>query len=208
MSAPLTAREQALRVAALEAVAVVFAAEYEKAREQAGPVLAAMYREGNDRQAVLLPDGEKIGQITVKTPTPEVTWTGEGALEDWTREHIGEAAFEEYVPESVLGSAEVLAIIKAAKPELLGRRMRPGTRKKLTEQVVTSGGFLEDKEQGTKDRVADAAGGEVTGAFAFTDQNAGHRRNRIMQELFAGRLRDVVGFGPLALPAGGGEPGE
>ena len=48
------------------------------------------------------------------------------------------------------------------------------------------------------------AGGEVTGAFSFTDQNSAHRRNRIMAELFAGRLRDVVGFGPLALP--GAEP--
>ena len=205
MSEPLSPRQAALRAAALEAVAVVFTAEYEKARGEAGPVLAAMYREGNDRQAVLLPDGEKIGQLTVKAPAPEVTWTREDTLEDWAREHIGDGAFEDYAPETVLSSREVLAIIKAAKPELVATRMRPGTRKKLLAEVVKSGGFLEDKDEGTKDRVADVAEGEVTGAFAFTDQNSAHRRNRIMQELFNGGLRDVIGFGLPALPAAEGE---
>ena len=94
MSAPSTPREHALRVAALEALKEAVIAEYEAARAAAEPVFAALYaEEGNDRQAVLLPSGEKIGQLTIKAPVPDVDMPGDGLLE-WCREHFP-AAVEE-----------------------------------------------------------------------------------------------------------------
>ena len=54
----MTARQHALRIAALEALADAVATEYAKARAEAEPVFASKYAdEGNDRQAVLLPSG-------------------------------------------------------------------------------------------------------------------------------------------------------
>lgn len=206
MSQPVTPREAALRVAVLEALGWAVGREYDQARAGAEAAFADRYRtEGSDRHAVLLPDGERIGQVTVRAAPQEVTWTSEDALEAWAREHLGEEAFEEFVPASVLASREVLAVIKAARPDLLGRRLRPATRKKLAAQVEKSGGFLEDKDEGTKDRVADVSPGAVTGAFAFTDQGAAHRRERIMQEWRAGRLPLAI-LGQLALPAADVDP--
>jgi hypothetical protein len=205
MSVPLTARDHALRVATLEALRNLVTAEYEQARAEAEQVFAAKYRdEGNDRQMVMLPSGEKIGQVTIKAAPPVVSMLN-GGLEDWAREHIGDEAFEEFVPESVLASREVLAIIKAANPSLLGRRLRPATARKLMAEVLKSGGWLEDPGGHGGEQVAEVTPGAVTGEFSFTDQKAAARRERLVAELRGGNagLRELAGFGPLALPAGG-----
>ena len=79
----MTARDHALRIATLEALKEAVLAEYEKARQEAEPVFAAKYaEEGNDRQAVLLPDGTRVGQITIKAPPPVVDMPPD-ALLDW-----------------------------------------------------------------------------------------------------------------------------
>ena len=92
----MNAREHALRIATLEALADAVAAEYAKARAEAEPVFAAKYAdEGNDRQAVLLPSGEKVGQLTIKAPSPVVDMP-EGGLLEWCHEHFP-AAVEEYI---------------------------------------------------------------------------------------------------------------
>jgi hypothetical protein len=204
MSTPQTPREHALRTALLEALQAAIADEYAEARAAAEFAFAAMYRdEGNDRQMVLLPSGEKVGQVTVKAAPPVVTYLAEDGLEAWAREHLGEEAFEEFVPASVLASKEVLAIIKAARPNLLGRRLRPATAKKLLAEAEKSGGWLYDAEEGSKEQVAEISPGVVTGAFSFTDGQGANRRARLMAELLDGNaeLRDLAGFGPLALPA-------
>jgi hypothetical protein len=205
MSAPLTARQHALRIAALEALSEAVKAEYEKARAEAEPVFAAKYaEEGNDRQAVLLPSGEKVGQFTIKAPAPVVDMPAD-ALLDWCRDHFPHAV-EEYIDPAHLGSADVIAAVRDKLPDLIRQRVRPATAKALTEEIVKGKGLLADRHSGEAEKVATVTPGQPTGAFAFTDGKSGERRARIMAELLAGRLQGVIGFGPLALPAPEPEP--
>jgi hypothetical protein len=206
MSAPVTPREHALRVAALEALREAVIAEYEAARATAEPAFAALYaEEGNDRQAVLLPSGEKVGQITIKAPAAVVDMSA-GTLLTWCREHFP-AAVEEYVDPVHFGSADVIAAVRDKLPDLVKTRVRPGTAKALTEEIVKGGGLLADRMNGEAAQVATVTPGQCSGAFAFTDGKSAERRSRILAELLAGRLPGVIGFGPVALPPGG-EPGE
>ena len=201
MTAPLTARDHALRIATLEALKEAVNAEYETARAEAEPVFAAKYaEEGNDRQAVLLPDGEKVGQITIKAPAPVVEMP-QDALLDWCRDHFP-AAVEEYIDPAHLGSSDVIAAVRDKLPDLIRQRVRPGTARALTEEIVKGKGLLADRHSGEAGKVATVTPGQPTGAFAFTDGKSGERRARIMAELLAGRLQGVIGFGPLALPPG------
>ena len=204
MSAPPSPREHALRVATLEALKEAVIAEYEAARAAAEPVFAALYAdEGNDRQAVLLPDGEKVGQLTIKAPAAVVDMPP-GALLDWCREHFP-SAVEEYIDPACIGSTDVIAAVRDKLPDLIRQRVRPGTAKALTEEIVKGKGLLADRISGEAGRVATVAPGQVTGAFAFTDGKGPERRARLLAELLAGRLPGVIGFGPLALPPAGGE---
>jgi hypothetical protein len=202
MSAPVTAREHALRVSTLEALKEAVCAEYEAARTAAESAFATLYtEEGNDRQAVLLPSGEKIGQLTIRAPSPVVDMPPDGLL-SWCREHFP-AAVEEYVDPAHMGSADVIAAVRDKLPDLIRQRVRPGTAKALTEEIVKGGGLLADRMSGEAERVATVTPGEVSGAFAFTDRNGPGRRARLLAELLAGRLPGVIGFGPVALPPGG-----
>ena len=202
MSAPPSPREHALRVATLEALKEAVIAEYEAARAAAEPVFAALYAdEGNDRQAVLLPDGEKVGQLTIKAPAAVVDMPP-GALLDWCREHFP-SAVEEYIDPACIGSTDVIAAVRDKLPDLIRQRVRPGTAKALTEEIVKGKGLLADRRNGEAEQVATVTHGKPAGAFAFTGANSGERRQRLMAALLAGELRGVVGFGPLALPAGG-----
>ena len=195
-------REHALRIAALEALREAVIAEYEAARAAAEPVFAALYAEaGNDRQAVLLPSGEKIGQLTVKAPVSVVDMPA-NALLDWCREHFP-AAVEEYIDPACVGSTDVIAAVRDKLPDLIRQRVRPGTAKALTEEIAKGKGLLADRMSGEAEPVATVTPGKPTGAFAFTGANSAERRSRLMAALLAGELRGVVGFGPLALPAGG-----
>jgi hypothetical protein len=200
----MTARQHALRIAALEALADAVAAEYTKARQEAEPVFAAKYaEEGNDRQAVLLPSGERVGQITIKAPVPVVDMP-QDALLDWCRDHFP-AALEEYIDPAEIGSADVLAAVRDKLPEVIRTRVRPATAKALTEEIAKGKGMLADRTSGEASQVATVTEGQPTGAFAFTGANSTERRQRLMAALLAGELRGVIGFGPLALPAGEGE---
>lgn len=204
MSGPLTAREHALRIAALEAAAHAFTDAYEKARAEAEPVFAAKYTEdGNDRQMVLLPSGEKVSQVTIKTPAPSVR-VMEDRLEAWAAGVVGDGAFEEYILPAAIGTAQVIEAVKAAHPELVRRRLRPATARKLAADAAKRDGWLVDEDTGETAQVAEVSPGTVTGAFAFTGNDSAARRARLMEEILSGRLRDIIGpvLGPLPLPEG------
>lgn len=197
----MNAREHALRIATLEALKDAVTAEYEKARQEAEPVFAARYADdGTDHQFVLLPSGEKVGQITIKAPAPVVDMPRD-ALLDWCCEHFP-AAVEEYINPAVIGSTDVIAAVRDKVPEAIWQRVRPATAKALTEEIVKGKGLLADRRSGEAEQVATVTPGQATGAFAFTGANSTERRARLMAALLAGELRGVVGFGPLALPAG------
>ena len=203
----MTPREHALRVAAQEALLDAVATEYEQIRAEAEAAFAAMLTEdGTDRIAVLLPGGEKVDRITVKVPAAEVSMPGgtASALLDWCRDHFP-AAIEEYIDPAAAGSADVVAAVRDKLPEVIRQRVRPGTAKALLKEIEDSGGFLTDRVTNKPERVATVTPGTVTGAFAFTGNNARERRTRIMAALLAGEMPGVISFGPLALPAAEGD---
>lgn len=200
----MTPREHALRVAAQEALLDAVSTEYEKIRAEAEEAFADMLTEdGTDRVAVLLPGGEKLDRITVKVPPPAVSMNGGGApsaLLEWALEHFP-AAVEEYIDPAATGSTDVIEAVKAKVPDVIRQRVRPGTAKVLMKEIEDSGGFLADRRTDEPSQVATVAPGTVTGAFAFTGNNARERRARIMAALLAGEMPGVISFGPLALPS-------
>jgi len=206
MSEPVTAREFALKVAALEALTFAVTFEYEKARAAAEPVFAAKYADdANDRQMIVLPGGEKVGSVTIKAPPPHVE-VDRAALLAWVREHSADGiAEEDYILPHAVSSEEVIAAVKAAFPALVGSRIRPDREKALRTEAAKSGGWVRDKETWEKAKIAEVTPGtDVTGAFTFIGAESDHRRSRIMAELLAGNLRDVIELGGLlSLPAGG-----
>jgi len=200
----MTPREHALRVAAQEALLDAVSAEYVKIRTEAEAAFAVMLTEdGQDRIAVMLPDGEKLDRITVKVPPRTVTLDGDSpsALLDWCRIHFP-AAVEEYIDPAAVDSTDVIEAVKAKVPGVIRERVRAATARVLMSEITKSEGFLADRRTQKPGKVATVTEGTVTGAFAFTGDNAKERRERIMAKLLAGELPGVVSFGPLlALPA-------
>ena len=123
------------------------------------------------------------------------------ALLVWCREHFP-AAVEEYIDPAHLGSTDVIAAVRDKLPDLIRQRVRPATAKALTEEAAKNRGLLADRiDRDVVERVATVTPGQVSGAFAFTDQKGPERRARLLAELLAGRLPGVIGFGPVALAA-------
>ena len=197
----LKPREAALKVAVLETLEWVVAQEYAAARSEAEPVFAAIRADGAAQQEVLLPDGARIGLVSIKAGATD-TVTDEDALLAWAQEH-NPAAVEEYIEPWAVDSADVIAAVKAAVPGVVKTRIRAAARKKYREEIVKTGGWVVDPESGEKTEVAITDRREPTGAFSLIGAGAQERRERIMAEWRAGRLAGI-GLGPLAVTAGGG----
>lgn len=198
MSEPVTARDAALKVAVLEALQHVVEEKYEEARQAAEPVFADVRAGGHPQQEVLLPDGTRIGLVSIKAGVTD-TVTDEEALLAWAQEHNPEAV-EEYIESWAVDSAAVIAAVKAACPGVVNTRIRASVRKKYREEIVKTGGWVMDPESGEKTEVAITDRRDPTGAFSLVGAGAQERRDRIMAEWRAGRLQQI-GLGPLALPA-------
>ncbi len=201
----MTPRQHALRVAALDALVELAKKELATARAAAQEAFRGVRADGQSQQRVLLPSGEDIGLISIKDGTTSCDIT-EGKLKAWCREHLP-AAVEEFIDPSALGSADVIAAVKAKVPGVIRERVRPGTAEELLKEIVKSGGWLVDRETSEKVKVAEVTRNLPTGAFAFAGGGSDHRRQRITEEWQAGRLAEI-GFGPAAALPAGGEPGE
>jgi hypothetical protein len=205
VSAPVTPREHALRVAALEALVEAAKKEYAAARAEAEEAFKKVRADGQPQQRVLLPDGEDVGLISIKDGGYSVDMPEERLLA-WCREH-NPGAVEEYVDPSAWFSADVIAVVKDKFPGLIRERVRPGTVDELVAQVIDTKGYL--TADGEKFKVAEVTRNLPNGSFQFAG-GAGasrYRRDRIMTELLRGNqaLRELIGFGPLALPPMGEE---
>lgn len=194
----LTPREHALRVAVLDVLADEVNAGYKAARKEAEPAFAEVRKGGTPQQEALLPDGTKIGLISIRGGGAAVT-PDEAAVTAWVREHNPEGIEDYLIPQAVQ-SADVVALVKAYYPELVASRVRGPVHKALIDEARSGGGYVVDPDSGEKGKIADVAEGDPSGAFAW--RPGPEARDKIIAAWRHGDLRGVD-LGPLALPAGG-----
>jgi hypothetical protein len=159
--------------------------------------------EGFPQVNVVLPDGRRVGRLTIKESEPKATLTGPGVLDAWCRDHYPDG-LEEYVDPNAWTSLDVIEAVKARVPGVVKTRIRAAAAESLTAEALASGGWLLDKSTGDKEKVADVTEGRISGEFAFTDQKSPERRAAIIGAWQAG----VIDLAPmLALPPAGGGDG-
>lgn len=194
-------REHALRVAVLDVLADEVNAGYKAARKEAEPAFAEVRKGGTPQQEALLPDGTKLGLISIRGGGTVVT-PDEAAVLAWVAEHNPEGIEDYLIPQAVQ-SADVVALVKAYFPELVATRVRGPVHKALVDEAKVSGGYVVDPGGGEKGKIAEVSEGDPTGAFAW--RPGPEARDKIIAAWQRGDLRGVE-LGPLALP--GGEAGD
>jgi hypothetical protein len=196
--------EQAMTAAYEVAVLDALNAEVSKALKDARAVaekVFALTGEAFPQVNVVLPDGQKVGRITVTESAPKAGDIEPGVLEAWCRDHYQDA-FEEHVLQSAWNSADVIEAVKAKVPGVVKQRLRVTAVTSLIGEITASGGWLEDKDTKEKLKVTDVTEGGITGAFSFTDKKGPERHAAIIAAWRDGTI-DLPSL--LALPAPEGE---
>lgn len=189
--------EHSLKVATLEAVVAFFTREYKAARADA----EAAFRENRVRKATIeTPDGDELGDITVKQPHAAVVMDEEKLLA-WVAEHTP-AEIEEYLDSSVLLDEEAIAWAREHRDDLIRRRVRKVWRAELEKTALAHDGHVFDESTGDATKVADVVKHRPTGAFALPPDRTGERGKRLMAALLAGELTGVTSLS-IAAPDGG-----
>lgn len=191
--------EHSLKVAALEAVVAYFTAQYKTAREEA----EAAYLSNKVRKASIeTPDGEYLGDITVKQPKSVLVMDEEKLLA-WVAEHTP-AEIEEYLDAAVLLDQEAISWAREHRDDLIRQRVRKVWRAELEKTALAHDGHVIDEETGDATKVADVVNHKPTGAFALPPDRNGERGKRLMAALLAGELAGVTTL-QIAAPEGGEE---
>jgi hypothetical protein len=194
--------EHTLKVATLAAIASFFGDQADQARREAEVV----YRDNGIKKLVIaLPDGELVGDVTVKQPGPTVTYN-EAALLKWVLDHSA-TEVEEYLAADALLDQELIEYCREnGRDDLLQKRIRKVWRAELEKRAKANDGDLIDEDTGETTTVATVTKNKPTGAFALSQDTTGERADRLMTALLAGELKGVVEMPVvLALPAGGEE---
>lgn len=194
--------EHTLKVATLAAIASFVGEQYEQARKEA----EAVYRDnGIKKLTIALPDGELVGDVTVKQPGPTVK-VDEAALLAWVEEHSG-TEVEEYLESAALLDQELIAYCREhERDDLLGKRVRRVWRSELQKKLTADDGELVDEATGEPTKVATVTQNKATGAFALSQDPQGVRAKRLIEAMLAGELSGVIELPVvLAIPAGGEE---
>lgn len=192
-----TPRDAALKVAVLDALKGEVDKAYREARAEAEAVFAGIRDDGTPQQEVKLPDGTKLGLISIKAGTPEVTPDSPTALMDWCAEHFPQA-IEQYVIAPAFEQADVIELVGTFFPNLVASRIRASNLTALTGRITETGGYLID-EDGGKAKVAAVSESKPSGAFAY--RKAAGAAGTIMARWQSGELREIA-LGPLTLPGG------
>lgn len=192
--------DHARRVATLAAITDFVAEQYATARREA----EAAFRENRvSGVTITLPDGEEIGDIKVKKPSPTVR-VSDDDLVAWVEKHTA-TELEEYLDADALTDQELIEWARVNRDDLLRRRVRAVWRKELVKLATANGGYVVDTETGESAKVAEVVPNKATGAFALSQDPRGERRARIIAALRAGELEGVTTLA-ISAPAEGGEP--
>lgn len=189
--------EHSLKVAVLEALVAHITKEYKTARADA----EAAYRDNKVRKVTIeLPNGDELGDITVKQPKPAVT-TDEEKLLAWVAEHTP-AEVEDYLDTSAQTDQEVIEWARANRDDLLRRRIRPVWRAELEKLIAANDGYVIAEGTGEATQVAEVTKLKATGAFALPQDRSGDNKRRLISALLAGELTNVLeGVTTLAIAA-------
>lgn len=190
--------EHSLKVAALEAVVGYFTAQYKTAREEA----EAAYLANKVRKASIeTPDGEYLGDITVKQPKATLVMDEEKLLA-WVAEHTP-AEVEEYLDAAVLLDEEAIAWAREHRDDLIRQRVRRVWRAELEKTALGHDGHVIDESTGDATKVAEVINHKASGAFALPPDRSGERGKRLMAALLAGELTAVTQLRIAAVESGG-----
>jgi len=151
---------------------------------------------GTPQQEVLLPDGTRIGLISIRKGGNSID-LDEAALTAWVRVHQP-GLVERYLLPGAGQSAAVVDLVAAHHPRLVGERIRPGDLKALLKQIAESGGSVVDPGTGEASTVATVTPRPPSGRFSYRPAPDAHAR--IVAEWRNGALAGVD-LGLLALPA-------
>jgi hypothetical protein len=190
--------EHTLKVATLAAIATFFSDQAEQARRDAEVV----YREnGIKKLTIALPDGELVGDVTVKQPGPTVKYD-EAAFLKWV-EDTSATEIEEYLATAALLDQELIEYCREnGRDDLLQKRIRKVWRSELEKRAKDNDGDLIDESTGEATTVATVTKNKPTGAFALSQDPQGVRAKRLIEALLAGELNGVIELPvTLALPA-------
>lgn len=189
--------EITLKVATLAALTDWTQQQYAEARTEA----AAAYKANGVKKLVIqLPDGEVIGDITVKQPGPTVKLDDE-ALISWVAEHTP-AEIEEYLDSSVLLDQEAIEWAREHRDDLLRRRVRGVWLKEKRAEAQANGGYVIDHQTGDTTKVAEVTANRPSGEFALSADPHGERAGRLIEALRAGELTGIPAFPHPAIEAG------
>jgi hypothetical protein len=195
--------EHSLKVAVLDALVAHITKEYKAARADA----EAAYRDNKVRKVTVeLPNGDDLGDITVKQPRPSVD-VDEEKLLAWVAEHTP-TEVEDYLDSSAQTDQEAIEWARANRDDLLRRRIRPVWRSELEKLIAANDGYVIAEGTGEATKVADVTKLKATGAFALPQDRSGDNKRRLISALLAGELTNVLeGVTTLAIaaPTDGGE---
>lgn len=197
--------DHTLKVATLAAIASFFGDQAEQARREA----EVIYRDnGIKKLTIALPNGELVGDVTVKQPSPSVKYD-EVALLKWVQEHSA-TEVEEYLDNAALLDQELIEYCREnGRDDLLQKRIRKVWRSELEKRAKGNDGDLIDETTGEATTVATVTKNKATGAFALSQDPRGERAERLMNALLAGELAGVIELPvTLAIPAAEADGGD
>jgi hypothetical protein len=198
--------EHSLKVAVLEALVAHFTKEYKAARTDA----ETAYRDNKVRKVTVeLPNGDELGDITIKQPKPAAAIDEEKLLA-WVAEHTP-AEVEEYLDTAAQTDQEVIEWARVNRDDLLRRRIRPVWRAELEKVVTANDGYVISGDTGEATKVAEVVKHKATGAFALPQDRSGENKRRLIAALLAGELSSVlegVTSLSIAAPTDGGDRNE
>lgn len=165
-------KDISLRLALSKARSEEAVTDYTQAREETErALLKAVAETGTDRLSVKLPDGTKIGSITVKQGPVNVT-VDEDALLAWVQE-VTPSEIEVYADPAVLYDLEVLAWLREHRPESVKQRIRPVWRAAKIKEATENKGCIVNRLTGEETKVAEVVEHPPTGAFQFKPTDDG-----------------------------------
>jgi hypothetical protein len=188
----------ALSLAALEDSADQAKAKYTQGRTAAEEVFAIARRYGTPQVEAVLPDGTKLGLISIEKGAKVVQANNDDLL--FLVATTQPSEIEDYIVPGALHDERVLEVLRQHLPDVVNRRIRPAYRQQLQTEMDERDGWVVNQKTGDLVQVGTVTHYEPTGKFSY-------RKDRKKVQA----LRDAVAAGQisehgevLAAPAGGG----